>query len=96
MQFVEHLPILDMLQKEIEREKALNAIPPKPAIPVLVPGLMRRLQKREEAMGGNLSTSKGFLPGAKEMKKDPLEYMDLCRQYLAKLDTMGWNRSYHQ
>jgi len=25
-----------------------------------------------------------------------MEYMQLCRQYLAKLDTLGWSRSYHQ
>ena len=34
--------------------------------------------------------------GAKEAKKDPLEYMELSRKYLTKMDTQGWNRSYHQ
>ena len=34
--------------------------------------------------------------GAKECRKNPLEYMALCRKYLAKLDTKGWNISYHQ
>jgi hypothetical protein len=34
--------------------------------------------------------------GAREVKKEPMEYMTLCRTYLSKLDTKGCSRSYHQ
>ena len=34
--------------------------------------------------------------GAREVKKEPMEYMTLCRTNLSKLDTKGWARSYHQ
>jgi hypothetical protein len=34
--------------------------------------------------------------GAREEKKETLEYMQLCSTYLAKLDKMGWDQSYYQ
>jgi hypothetical protein len=59
----------------------------------LVPALEHRLRKRLEVMSARSDT---WAPGAREAKKEPLEYMQLCRTYLAKLDKMGWDRSYHQ
>jgi hypothetical protein len=59
--------------------------------PRLQPALQLRLHER---MRGAVSET--WALGAKQAKRDPLEYMQLCRQYLAKLDTLGWNRSYHQ
>jgi len=57
----------------------------------LQPALEFRLQQR---LSGAVAQT--WALGAKEPKRDPLEYMQLCRKYLAKLDSLGWNRSYHQ
>lgn len=87
--------VMSVLQNQIEKERtALNAPPPQTQ--PLVPALMQRLQKQEDALGVSMHDAHLWPPGAKEPKKHPMEYMDLCRKYLAKLDTMGWNRSYHQ
>ena len=78
----------------IERE--LKKIAPEDTtVAPLVSGLAQRLQKREAEINA-ARDAQSWMPGAKEAKKDPLEYMELCRKYLAKMDTMGWNRSYHQ
>ena len=55
--------------------------------------LAARLQARAARM---TSAGEKWAAGAKECRKNPPEYMALCRKYLAKLDTKGWNRSYHQ
>jgi hypothetical protein len=59
--------------------------------PRLQPALQLRLQ---EHMGGVVSQTWALVD--KEPKRDPLQYMQLCRKYLAKLDTLGWNQNYHQ
>jgi hypothetical protein len=73
-----------------EREKRVNVplsvLPPQPA-------LQQRVSKRITEASSD-SHKRAF--GAKEIRKEPMEYMELCRQYLAKLDTLGWSRSYHQ
>ena len=56
----------------------------------LVPTLQQRLAKRIE--GAATST---WSLGAREAKRNLMDYMQLCRKHLAKLDTLGWNRSYH-
>lgn len=87
--------VMSVLQNQIEKERTVLNAPP-PQTQRLVPALMKRLQQQEDALGVSMHDAHLWPPGAKEAKKDPLEYMDLCRKYLAKLDTMGWNRSYHQ
>ena len=84
--------VSDMLRAALERERARNQLPELRA-QALMPALARRLQRRTEEMH---TTRERWAPGAKQCRKSPLEYMQLCRQYLAKLDTGGWNRSYHQ
>jgi hypothetical protein len=82
--------VMNMLRRAVERARALSA----PSLTVsqpLQPALQRRLQER---LRGKLSGD--WALGAKEAKRNPLDYMQLCRKYLAKLDTLGWNRSYHQ
>ena len=82
--------ILRMLRRAIEREE-LSKSSEIVTMQRLQPALQRRLQQRQLGkLAGNWAI------GAKEAKRDPLEYMQLCRKYLAKLDTLGWNRSYHQ
>ena len=82
--------VLNMLRNALQRTKAREATNTVIAQP-LQPALQRRLQER---MRGSLAEQ--WAPGAREPKRDPMEYMQLCRRYLSKLDTMGWNRSYHQ
>lgn len=83
-----------LLTAAIERERK-NAVPDAPSIPPLVGGLAQRLQRREAEIS-QMKEGEQWANGAREAKKDPLEYMELCRKYLAKMDTQGWNRSYHQ
>lgn len=87
--------VLALIDQEIEKLRALSRAPVITMQP-LVQALTQRLQRQEIALGGAQNTAHLWAPGAMEVKKDPLEYMDLCRTYLNKLDTMGWNRSYHQ
>jgi hypothetical protein len=82
--------VANMLRRAVERHRAQTASEIVTVEP-LQPALQRRLEQR---MRGNLGGV--WLVGAKEAKRDPLEYMQLCRKYLAKLDTLGWDRSYHQ
>lgn len=93
MKLIPNEDVMSFLQDEIERARAVHA-PTVQSVPPLVPLLQQRLQRQEENFGAQASHL--WAAGAREAKKDPLEYMDLCRKYLAKLDTMGWNRSYHQ
>lgn len=95
MQLTTNEMVMSILQSQIEKERAVLDVPPPVAQP-LIPSLMQRLQRTEDALGESIQDAHLWPAGAKEAKKDPLEYMDLCRKYLAKLDTMGWNRSYHQ
>jgi hypothetical protein len=84
--------VRDMLRAALARERCRRE-PAAAAAQPLMPALARRLQQRLSAVG---SMGEKWAPGAKECRKNPLEYMELCRKYLAKLDTRGWNRSYHQ
>jgi hypothetical protein len=89
---VEFHGVADLLRAALERERARCA-PLVAAVRPLVPGLQHRLQKRMELASAR---NDEWAFGAREAKKEPLEYMQLCRTYLAKLDKLGWNRSYHQ
>ena len=82
--------VADRLRRAMERASALAA-PRTQEVQRLVPALQRRLEKRLQGVAAST-----WALGAREAKRDPLEYMQLCRKYLAKLDTLGWNRSYHQ
>ena len=64
-------------------------------VPRLMPALQRRLQKTEASMRAGIDRDT-WLPEAREAKLSPMEYMDRCNQFLCKLDTMGWKRSFHQ
>lgn len=90
---VEHRGVADLLRAALARERARRA-PAVATAQALVPALEHRLRKRLAEVQSARSDS--WAPGAREAKKDPLEYMQLCRTYLAKLDGMGWNRSFHQ
>jgi len=78
------------LRRALQRAQALAA-PQVSREQRLVSALQYRIEKRVQGAAAN-----AWAPGAKEAKREPLEYMQLCRKYLAKLDTLGWNRSYHQ
>jgi hypothetical protein len=82
--------VADRLRRATERASAQSA-PKTQQAQRLVPALQHRLEKRLQGVA-----AKSWAVGAREAKRDPLEYMQLCRKYLAKLDTLGWNRSYHQ
>jgi hypothetical protein len=88
----EYKHLYKVLRSALERERkkrvgvAVN-------IQQLKPALEQRLLKRLNEISNN-SDRRAF--GAKEIRKEPMEYMQLCRAYLAKLDTLGWARSYHQ
>jgi hypothetical protein len=88
----EYKHLYKVLRSALERERkkrvgvAVN-------IQELKPALEQRLLKRLNEIS---STSDKRAFGAKEIRKEPMEYMQLCRAYLAKLDTLGWARSYHQ
>jgi hypothetical protein len=82
--------VVKMLRCAVDRARALSA-PETTDTKPLQPALQKRIQQR---LCGKLAGN--WALGAKEAKRDPLEYMQLCRKYLAKLDTLGWNRSFHQ
>lgn len=81
--------ICALLRGALEREN-LRRAPERQSIQPLVPALQQRLSTRLREASGTRAR------GAREAKKEPMDYMTLCRQYLGKLDTMGWARSYHQ
>jgi hypothetical protein len=92
--FQSHDLLTPFLDAVIDRERAKVA-PVEANVAPLVSGLAQRLQKRQKQID-LMKEGETWASGAKEAKKDPLEYMELCRKYLAKMDTQGWNRSYHQ
>ena len=63
--------------------------------PRLMPALQYRMQKKEDVMRLQKDAD-SWLPQAREAKLSPMDYMDRCSSFLAKLDTMGWRRSFHQ
>ena len=75
---------------ERERKRRVGVVA---TIEPLVPALERRLCKRLGALASNCDKLE---KGAREVRREPMHYMQLCRDYLAKLDTSGWARSYHQ
>ena len=88
----EYERIEKLLRSTIERER-LRRVGVTASIQKLVPALEQRLCKR--LIDGASNTDKRA-KGASEVRKEPMDYMRLCRTYLAKLDTQGWSRSYHQ
>lgn len=82
--------VASMLKCALEKDKA-SKIQETTTVVALQPALQRRIESRVQGAVAN-----NWAVGAREAKRDPLEYMQLCRKYLAKLDTLGWNRSYHQ
>ena len=86
--------VLQMLQHVIDRERKAQE-QKKAEVPLLIPALQYRLQKKEMQMKLQTDTST-WLPEAREAKLGPMEYMDRCTKFLAKLDTLGWKRSFHQ
>lgn len=82
--------VAERVRRALQRTRALAA-PDAPSAQRLVSALQYRLEKRMQGAVAN-----AWAPGAKEAKRQPLEYMQLARTHLAKLDTLGWNRSYHQ
>lgn len=84
--------VAEMLRAALARERCRRE-PPAMVPQALMPALTRRLEQRLASL---VSTGEKWAPGAKECMRSPLEYMQTCRTYLAKLDTRGWNRSYHQ
>ena len=86
--------ISKLINNELQREAARNAVPERTVIPV-IPSLANRIKKRQNAVN-SLQAGVEWAAGAREVKREPLYYMQKCRDYLSKMDTMGWNRSYHQ
>ena len=86
--------ISKLITNELQRESARNAVPERTIIP-LVPSLANRIKKRQNAVN-SLQAGVEWAAGAREVKREPLYYMQKCRDYLSKMDTQGWNRSYHQ
>jgi hypothetical protein len=82
--------VADRLRRALARARAQHVVRETSA-PRLVPALQHRLQRRSNGAG-----VQAWAIGAREPKRSPLEYMQLCRRHLAKLDTLGWTRSYHQ
>jgi hypothetical protein len=80
-----------LLRSRLSRELEKRASVPSSMLPP-APALQQRISKRN--LEGESVNKRA--KGAREIKKEPMEYMQLCRQYLAKLDTLGWSRSYHQ
>jgi hypothetical protein len=64
-------------------------------VPRLMPALQHRMQQKEELMKTQADAN-AWLPEAREAKLSPMDYMDRCNKFLAKLDTLGWKRSFHQ
>jgi hypothetical protein len=88
----EYTHVLKVLRSALEREHQ-KRVGVAVSVRQLVPALQQRLSKR---LCESVSNSDKRAHGAKEVRKEPMEYMQLCRAYLAKLDTLGWARSYHQ
>lgn len=88
----ESTSVRDLLRSTLHRERQKNVQIAAMKEP-LRGALERRLDKRESLSS---SITEKWPAGAKEKREEPLFYMQLCRQYLAKLDTQGWSRSYHQ
>jgi len=82
--------VADRLRRALARARTQHVVSETSA-PRLVPALQHRLQRRSNSAG-----VQAWAIGAREPKRSPLEYMQLCRRHLAKLDTLGWTRSYHQ
>jgi hypothetical protein len=91
----EYTHVLKLLRSALEREQQ-RRIGVAVSVQRLVPALEQRLSKRLSEIASNSNGSDKRARGAKEVRKEPMEYMQLCRAYLAKLDTLGWARSYHQ
>jgi hypothetical protein len=89
----EYTHVLKVLRSALERERQKRVGVAVSVHQHLVPALEQRLSKRLNEISSN---SDKRASGAKEVRKEPMEYMQLCRAYLAKLDTRGWARSYHQ
>jgi hypothetical protein len=85
LQLVENLMVI--ARKAQQQKKA--------EIPRLVPALQHRMQQKEELMKTQADAN-AWLPEAREAKLGPMDYMDRCNKFLAKLDTLGWKRSFHQ
>jgi hypothetical protein len=88
----EYTHVLKALRSALERERQKRVGVPV-SVQLLVPALEQRLSRRLNEIS---NSSDKIVNGAKEVRKEPMEYMQLCRAYLAKLDTLGWARSYHQ
>jgi hypothetical protein len=88
----EYTHIICLLESALEREKQSRIVVQTKVAP-LVSTLQQRISNRLTAI---THMSERFEHGAKELKQEPMHYMQLCRNYLAKLDTLGWSRSYHQ
>ena len=88
----EYTHIISLLQSGLQRESNRRVVV-QTSVPLLVPALEQRISKR---LSDIAHTSERFEHGAKELKQEPMHYMQLCRNYLAKLDTLGWSHSYHQ
>ena len=88
----EYTHVLKALRSALERERQKRVGVPV-SVQLLVPALEQRLSRRLNEIS---NSSDKIVNGAREVRKEPMEYMQLCRAYLAKLDTLGWARSYHQ
>jgi hypothetical protein len=86
--------VLQLLQNVIDRERKAQQ-QTEAEVPRLLPALQYRLQQKEALMKLQADSSV-WLPEAREAKLSPMEYMDRCSKFLAKLDTLGWKRSFHQ
>jgi hypothetical protein len=81
--------VASLLSSALERVRA-SKIQQTTTVAVLQPTLQLQIESRVQgAVANNWTVS------VREAELDPLEYMQLCHKYLAKLDTIGWNRSYH-
>jgi hypothetical protein len=85
--------VTEMLRAALERVRQARLRSSTVEHQPLVPALAALLHARATRM---TSSREKWAVVAKECQKTPLEYMTLCRKYLKKLDTKGWNRSYHQ
>jgi hypothetical protein len=83
--------IIALLQSTLQRESNRRVVV-QASVPLLVPALQQRITR----LLSDIQSSERFEHGAKEAKQEPMYYMQLCRNYLARLDTFGWSRSYHQ
>ena len=88
----EYTLIIRLLQSTLKRESEKRLVVPT-STPQFVPALQQRIDRR---LSNIAIHSDRMEHGAKEVRQEPMHYMQLCRNYLAKLDTHGWARSYHQ